>query len=217
MNTGVYKIKNLINKNIYIGSSASIGGVISRWKFHKSELLKNKHKNGHLQNAWNKYGERNFQFSILEFCNKKECLNREQYYMDLLKPEYNIYKVAGSPLGRIVSEQTKEKIRLKRKYQIISEETKKKISLFHKGKPKSKNHKNKVKSILWGECGILRSRPAGRFSGNYKFLNIKTNEEIICGKFELSNKYNIDRSFVCRMCNNKVNQCKGWVCLEKIK
>jgi hypothetical protein len=47
----------------------------------------------------------------LEFCDKKETLIREQYYIDLLKPEYNILKKAGSPLGFRHSEETKAKLR----------------------------------------------------------------------------------------------------------
>jgi hypothetical protein len=36
---------------------------------------------------------------ILEYCEPNEVLNREQYYLDNLKPEYNIVKIAGSTLG----------------------------------------------------------------------------------------------------------------------
>ena len=32
-------------------------------------------------------------------CNKENCLIREQYYLDTLKPKYNICKVAGNTLG----------------------------------------------------------------------------------------------------------------------
>ncbi|SRR5260221_12917448 len=38
---------------------------------------------------------------ILEYCEKVKAviLSKEQFYLDLLKPEYNILKVAGSSLG----------------------------------------------------------------------------------------------------------------------
>jgi hypothetical protein len=36
---------------------------------------------------------------ILEYCDIKSLLEREQYYIDLYKPEYNICKIAGSMLG----------------------------------------------------------------------------------------------------------------------
>jgi hypothetical protein len=47
-----------------------------------------------------KYGFSNFSLEILEHCKKKEILlEREQYYLDNLKPEYNIAEIAGSTLG----------------------------------------------------------------------------------------------------------------------
>lgn len=46
-----------------------------------------------------KYGYSNFQLEILEYCEPSNCIDREQYYIDLLKPEYNILKTAGSKLG----------------------------------------------------------------------------------------------------------------------
>lgn len=58
-----------------------------------------------------KYGYSNFKVEILEFCNKDEVLAREQYYLDLLKPEYNILTTAGSSLGYKHSEETKVKMK----------------------------------------------------------------------------------------------------------
>lgn len=46
-----------------------------------------------------KYGFSNFTLEILEYCDKNNVLKREQYYMDLLKPQYNIVEIAGSTLG----------------------------------------------------------------------------------------------------------------------
>lgn len=50
----------------------------------------------------------------MEYCDKKETLIREQYYLDLLKPEYNILKKAGSPLGFKHSDEAKTKMRGRR-------------------------------------------------------------------------------------------------------
>ena len=36
---------------------------------------------------------------IIEYCEKSDLIKKEQYYIDLLKPEYNILKIAGSSLG----------------------------------------------------------------------------------------------------------------------
>ena len=82
---GIYKIINTINNKIYIGQSIDIK---RRWNDHKSELRRNAHYNIYLQQSWNKYGEENFIFEVIEF-NKKftnEDLNElEIYYIDKLK------------------------------------------------------------------------------------------------------------------------------------
>jgi hypothetical protein len=58
-----------------------------------------------------KYGYANFSLEILEYCEPTKCIEREQYYMDLFKPEYNILKTAGSLSGYKHLEETIKKIR----------------------------------------------------------------------------------------------------------
>jgi group I intron endonuclease len=60
-----------------------------------------------------KYGYSNFMLEILEYCEKSCLIEKEQYYLDLLKPEYNILSKAGSTLGFKHSEETKAKMRIK--------------------------------------------------------------------------------------------------------
>jgi group I intron endonuclease len=62
---GVYKITNMINGKIYIGSS---NNIYNRWSQHKASLNAKTHNNIHLQNAWNLYGSQNFKFEIIENC-----------------------------------------------------------------------------------------------------------------------------------------------------
>jgi len=49
---------------------------------------------------------------ILEFCESSEAVLREQSILDLLKPEYNILKNAGSWLGHKHSEEAKAKLKV---------------------------------------------------------------------------------------------------------
>jgi len=46
----------------------------------------------------------------LEYCEKSELNEREQYYLDNLEPDYNILKTAGSFLGYTLTDEDKEKI-----------------------------------------------------------------------------------------------------------
>ena len=53
-----------------------------------------------------KYCINNFRLEILEYCDRNNVLAREQFYLDLIKPKYNILKIAGSSLGFKHSEKT---------------------------------------------------------------------------------------------------------------
>lgn len=57
---------------------------LKRLQHHISRLRANKHKNPYLQNSYNKYGEIDFQFDIIEITDKEQCLIREQYWLDTL-------------------------------------------------------------------------------------------------------------------------------------
>ena len=106
----IYKITNIVNNKIYIGSSVNYR---KRWHDHVYQLNKNIHSNKHLQNAWNKYGEINFKFDIIENCDDDKKYKREQYYLDNLKPfspnGYNISTLASGGVCEI-TEGFKEKV-----------------------------------------------------------------------------------------------------------
>lgn len=86
-NCGVYVIENGINGHYYIGSSADLD---ARFKQHINQLRQGGHHNQHLQNAYNKFGEVQFFFRVILFCEPEE---RKRYEEDLIKtwqPDYNI-------------------------------------------------------------------------------------------------------------------------------
>lgn len=81
MNCGVYKILCVKNKKFYIGGSVNIK---RRWKEHKLMLNKNIHHTKHLQNAWNKYGESAFEFTIIEHTTEDQVESREKDWIEHL-------------------------------------------------------------------------------------------------------------------------------------
>ncbi len=151
---GVYQITNKINGNKYIGSSINIW---KRWGSHLAELRKNVHTGVHLQNAWNKYGEDNFEFGILIFCDAENTLLYEQLCLDKLKPEYNIATNAFAPARGVKrSDETKAKLReshlgkTSRLGVKASDETKAKMREVQLGKKHSEESKEKMSNILLG-------------------------------------------------------------------
>jgi group I intron endonuclease len=148
---GIYAIRNNINNKVYIGSTADRYGFKARWKSHRTALRSNKHHNDYLQKSWNKYGEGAFTFEIIEECSKKDCLEREQHYLDTIKPEYNICKIAGNTLGRKHSPETKIKISQNRQYgepwnkgKTMSKDARLNMSKSQKASSKSKKHRSKL-------------------------------------------------------------------------
>lgn len=135
---GVYCITNTVNNKKYIGSSAAKDYIFMRATHHFLDLKHNKHHNIHLQSAFNKYGEDNFLFEILEVCEPSLCIEREQHWIDSLKPEYNIAKIAGNTLGAKCSDDTKLKISKMVKKFYENPLNREKLSKIHKGKKLSK-------------------------------------------------------------------------------
>lgn len=114
--TGVYEILNTITNERYIGSASRVGksnslsGFYVRFDKHKLLLKNNKHYNIHLQRSYNKYGENNFNFNVLSICPPEYCIKLEQWFLDNLKPEYNIRKIADSNKGIKFTAEHKEKL-----------------------------------------------------------------------------------------------------------
>jgi len=93
--SGVYRFTNIVNGACYIGSSTNLA-VRFRNYFNISYLSRVKMV---IAKALLKYGYSNFTLEILEYCDSSMSISREQYYIDLLKPNYNILKRAGSSFG----------------------------------------------------------------------------------------------------------------------
>jgi len=96
---GVYQIKFTSNGKFYIGSAVDI---LDRCEHHRSSLRRGDHKNAYLQAAWNKYSEKNFEFSVLVLVEPSELLLAEQNWIDQTQSYnrefgFNIYSIAGSP------------------------------------------------------------------------------------------------------------------------
>lgn len=162
--SGIYMIKSLIDDRIYIGSAACL---YTRCRHHKYLLNIKDHCNIKLQRFVNKYGIDSIDFEVMEVCRKDELAQIEQIYIDLLKPYFNICQFAQNSIGYKHTEESKRLMSLSKKGnksslgRVLSQETKDKIALKAKqrglhpafimasnlakiGKHHTKEHRRKV-------------------------------------------------------------------------
>jgi group I intron endonuclease len=172
MKSGIYKILNIINTKIYIGSSENIP---KRWKRHLKGLKENNHYNNYLQRAFNMYKEENFKFEVIETCPIENLIEREQCWMDYFqsynpKYGYNLSPTAGSQLGykfnpedlywkgKHLTEEHKRKVSEGNKGKKLSEEHINILIKAHTGKPLSKEHKQKLSEANKGQIPWIKGR-----------------------------------------------------------
>jgi group I intron endonuclease len=133
-----------------------------------------------------KHGYSNFRLEILEYCSKENALNREQYYIDLYKPEYNLNPLAGSRLGTTNSKETRLKMSKSALGRKHTEQSKNLLSLANiginnpnYGKTHSKETKAKISLARLGKNFISESTRAkmSEYTGTaLRVLDLKTND-----------------------------------------
>jgi group I intron endonuclease len=165
----VYKIVNKVNLDFYIGKT--IKDVNSRFKQHC--LLSASGSDTHLHRAIRKYGQDNFQVEIIEYKTSDLLNEGEMRWISYLSPPYNMTKggdggdtslsenykrymnvrsemVSGelNPFyGKRHTEETKQKISLKKMGTTVSPETKEKMSKAMVGRKHQQKTIEKLKSI----------------------------------------------------------------------
>lgn len=91
--SGVYLWTNKVNGKKYIGSSVDLAKRLKNYfnisylKEFKDIML--------IYKALLAHGFDNFRLDILEHCKPSDLIKREQYYIDLLNPEYSILKICS--------------------------------------------------------------------------------------------------------------------------
>lgn len=209
--TGIYQIRNILDNKIYIGQAKNFR---ARCNGHLSKLRLNKHHSPYLQRAFNKYGEENFVFEILLYCEPFELTYYEQKLVDLLNPSYNVCKeCVDSTKGTKRSDETKKKLsEMRRGKKVsdkvrqlllkfatgsnhylfgkhISDEVKLKMSLAKKGKPSHPMTEHTRNKLLESNKGSKRSDESRRKMSESASNRLPVSEETKLKIKETMKKY----------------------------
>jgi len=150
MNSGIYTIGNLVDNKVYVGKSVNID---RRLKKHQRDLNAGKHKNIHLQQAWNKHGASNFVAIRVELCEENLLNEREQHWISHYKSmdkKFGYNKTNGGDGGRL-DDETLARMAASQTGKKHSRATKHKISEAHLGKPRPQEVKDKISKSKTGE------------------------------------------------------------------
>ena len=179
---GIYKIENLINGKLYIGQT--LDRFIERYWNHLWKLNNQVHDNTYLQNAWNKYGIENFEFSILYVLQQDDNIDDlERFYISQYNFD-NLYNIqyGGQDhimLGTHMSDETKAKIGEANRKNMLgkkhSEDTKHNMSLARNGVTQwgrcllSYEQAKEIKELLMN--GLTPKQVSDNLNIKYKIVN----------------------------------------------
>lgn len=226
---GIYCIKNKINNKVYIGKTMT--KFQKRWFHHRSLLRAGTHNNKHLQKSWDKYGEENFEFIMLESFDIKlrneendKVLNDILFKMEKLYIKiYNSYENGYNETtggegccGIVISDEHKRNIAKKNRINMLgrkhTEETKKKMSESHKGYIKTEEHRRHLSESLKGKVVSEQTKKKlseinknNKFSAKYDrdmILNMKKDKMNGLTSVEISKKYDISVGYTYSILNN---------------
>ncbi len=218
---GIYIWINSINGKRYIGSAKNL---YNRVGIHLRKMRCGNNDCGALQAAYNKYGENPFEFRVLLICEEFELLRYEQWFIDNLKPEYNKRLIANSNLGLKMSEETKEKHRIKAKSRYPKEMIEStRINHYMKGKSLSPITIEKIRQTILAQHRKHTTEERNRQSRNQlgivhyfkilqgvlispdgqEFTNIENLEKF-------GREHGIDKRRMSEFLNGKRISWKGW-------
>lgn len=206
---GVYAIVNKVNQKVYIGSSVD---VKKRWNLHRKELRNGNHHSQKLQRAWDKYGEQNFSFQMVEPVakhTKEKLLEAEQRWLNLYQSTtngYNVLPTAYSHLGAKRSKESREKLSKSLKETFSRPEMRKKMSEAAKKRGVSENFL-KSKSVL-SEAGKQSMREKAKRT--YIFTSPSGEEILVKDAQGFCEEHGLDYLSLRNVLQGQYRHLRGW-------
>lgn len=189
--SGIYLIQR--EDHIYIGQAQNIK---TRIRKHFESLKSNKHKNKHLQNAFNHYGEQSFSVLVLNECKIDELDRYEQEWLDLLReyPKEYVYNQCFEP-------------KTTRGYK-FTQEQRLYLSSVNTGKKRSVKFKeqNRINTIKKWQQGIMKTKP------KKEFMIVDPNGVIhqVKGLSQFCEYYKLSAGSLHGVITGKIKTCKGY-------
>lgn len=221
---GVYKIVCVKNNKIYIGSSADIA---NRWWDHKARLHSNTHINPHLQNAWNKYGESNFLFDIVEICDEGKQYEREQFWMNETKCceigfniSKDVYKPNEISKEYIVTKPDGTEIKIKNLNKFARENKLSPSGISHVAFGRASQYKgwlcrpSNVTREQW-EVTRRNGKFGGGWKGNWEITHPDGRQEVVESLTAFCNKHGLSQGNMTEVSNGKRKQHRGYSCCKR--
>ncbi len=191
---GIYCLKNIESGKLYIGSSIHLR---RRFQDHYNRLKRNAHHSPYLQASFNKHGEHAFEFNLLEITAHDKTIEREQYWINLLQPIYNVSQVAGKPS--------------------MTESIKEKIGDALRGKPKSEEHRKKCGLANLGNKHTEETKQKLREANSNNYI-IVSPEGLIYeandGLLVFGRQHGLDESALASCARGEYRHHKGWQCFR---
>lgn len=160
----IYAIVNTITGNQYIGSSKN---SYVRRKAHFNLLRRGAHHSFILQRAFDKHGEDKFKFIVIEKVEPNiDLIEREQWWLDNANCTYNLTKQALPGKERVITEETRARMRAAKLGVKHPEWRNKQKSIYRKGIGLGKKRSEEAKRAMSEAQKRLRER--GYMSPNSK-------------------------------------------------
>jgi group I intron endonuclease len=250
---GIYSIHHKYDpEKLYVGSTSKVQtdnrkshhGFYKRFYDHTRALNLEKHHSKYLQNVINKHGIDGIVFTILEICeglSKQQIFEKEQYYIDKLKPVYNSFDTVH-PQGRIWTDEDVNKLKQRMKGKsfpkFVYEKAQKPIYQFdlngnliniHVSKaiaatllnidPSSISNcalgsRKSAGGFIWsydGSCNIYYKNQIGQYSLDGTLIKIHKNLESAVKELKLTSRTAIKNCF-----SGKQKQAYGFIWKNKL-
>lgn len=194
----IYIITNIINGKVYVGQTTQT--LIHRKKDHRFRFVHKTYKNSIVYLAFEKYGWDNFVWAVVHKCYSKEELDEmESFYIDEFnsKPPNGYNLTDGGDGGTLGYKHTKEdKIKMSK--------LKDGMYLGENNPFYGKHHTKEAKQAM----SVAKA-------GTYKITFPDGTVKIIQNLTKFCDKYELDRSSMCKVMCGKYKQHKGFKCEKK--